>query len=64
MIFSFFSDNLKENGKHACAVFKRLKENQLYIKLEKYEFGQIKAVVDWSAPRYIKEKQLVGFANF
>ena len=35
-----FSDNLEEHRKHVCIVFERLRQNRLYIKLEKCEFEQ------------------------
>jgi hypothetical protein len=30
---------LEEHAEHLCKVFQRLRENKLYVKLEKCEFG-------------------------
>jgi hypothetical protein len=33
-----FSKNAEEHEKHLCIVLQKLRENQLYAKLNKYEF--------------------------
>ncbi len=37
-----YSGSLEEHAEHLCKVFQRLKENKLYAKLEKCEFGVTK----------------------
>ncbi len=41
MTFSFFSKNLEKHEQHVRLVLNKLKEIELYAKLEKCEFHQI-----------------------
>ncbi len=34
-----YNGSLEEHAEHLCKVFQRLRENKLYVKLEKCEFG-------------------------
>jgi len=37
-----YSDSLEEHAEHLRKVFRKLRENKLYAKLEKCEFGVMK----------------------
>ncbi|KAK3509828.1 hypothetical protein QTP70_012502 [Hemibagrus guttatus] len=55
-----FSSSLQEHVIHVSKVLRRLLDNHLYVKPEKFQ-----AVVDWPSPSSVKEVQrFLGFANF
>ncbi|QRW12452.1 Retrotransposable element Tf2 protein [Ceratobasidium sp. AG-Ba] len=69
-----FSEKEEDHAEHVKEVLKILRDNNLYAKLAKCEFfvkkviflgREIKAIMEWGAPRKIKEVQaFLGFVNF
>ncbi len=49
---------MEEHVKHLPKVFQRLKENKLYVKFEKCEFGVSKVDFFWRIPNSLKDSNV------